>query len=135
MLGRKTPSLASPRSCTTIPYGIHPSTTNLRQPLGESPRKSSEGEDSTQAARTRLKLAAAYARVSTDRQEQQESIGSQVEAVQRAATEGGYDLPIEFIFVDDGYSGARLDRPALDRLRDLVSEAPSRRCSSRPQIG
>jgi site-specific DNA recombinase len=38
------------------------------------------------------------------------------------ATERGYDLPAEFIFIDDGYSGARVDRPALDRLRDRVSE-------------
>ena len=90
--------------------------------MGESTPKNPEGEDPTQAAHVRLKLAAAYARVSTDRQEQQESIGSQVEAVQRAAAEGGYDLPTEFLFIDDGYSGARLDRPALDRLRDLVSE-------------
>jgi predicted site-specific integrase-resolvase len=122
MLGRKTPSLASPRSRATIHHVIPPSTTSPRPLLGEFLRKSSEGEDSTQAARARLKLAAAYVRVSTDRQEQQESIGSQVEAVQRAAAEGGYDLPTEFLFIDDGYSGARLDRPALDRLRDLVSE-------------
>jgi site-specific DNA recombinase len=122
MLGRKTPSLASPRSHTTIPHDIQLSTTNPGQPSRESIRKSSEGADPPQAPRARMKLAAAYARVSTDRQEQQESIGSQVEAVQQAAAAGGYDLPIEFIFVDDGYSGARLDRPALDRLRDLVSE-------------
>ena len=92
MLGRKTPSLASPRSPTTIPHVIHLSTTNPGQPSGESSRKSSAGEDSTQAARARVKLAAAYARVSTDRQEQQESIGSQVEAVPQAAVAGGYDL-------------------------------------------
>jgi hypothetical protein len=90
MLGRKTPSLASPRSHPTIPHVIHLSTTNLGPPSGESPRKSSEGADATQAARARVKLAAAYARVSTDRQEQQESIGSQVEAVQQAAAKGGY---------------------------------------------
>ena len=99
MLGRKTPSLASPRSRTTISHAIHLPTTNPRQPSGESTRKSSAGADPTQAARARLKLAAAYARVSTDRQEQQESIGSQVEAVQQAAAAGGYELPTEFIFV------------------------------------
>lgn len=58
MLGRKTPSLASPRSRTTISHAIHPPTTNPRQPSGESARKSAKGADSTQAARTRLKLAA-----------------------------------------------------------------------------
>jgi site-specific DNA recombinase len=122
MLGRKTPSLASPRPRPPIPHLIPPSTTSPRQPSGELPRKSAGGEDLPQAAPARLKLAAAYARVSTDRQEQQESLGSQVEALQQAAAEGGYDLPTEFLFIDDGYSGARLDRPALDRLRDLVSE-------------
>src|SRR5262245_56079379 len=122
MLGRKTPSLASPRSHTTLHHRLHPSTTAPRPPSGESLRQGAAGEDSTQAARARVKLAAAYARVSTDRQEQQESLGSQVAAVQKAATAGGYELPSEFIFVEDGYSGARLDRPALDRLRDLVSE-------------
>ena len=122
MLGRKTPSLASSGSRATISHAIHPLTTTPGQPSGESARKSAKGADSTQAARTRLKLAAAYARVSTDRQEQQESIGSQVEAVQQAAAKVGYELPTEFLFIDDGYSDARLDRPALDRLRDLVSE-------------
>jgi len=28
----------------------------------------------------------------------------------------------DLVFADDGYSGARLDRPALDRLRDLAAE-------------
>ena len=102
MLGRKTPSLASPRSRTTISHAIPPLTTNPRQPSGESARKSAKGADSTQAARTRLKLAAAYARVSTDRQEQQESISSQVEAVQQAAAKGGDELPTEFLFIEDG---------------------------------
>ena len=102
MLGGKTPSLASPRSHPTLPHVIPSSTTSPRQPAGESTRHSAEGEDSTQAAQARLKLAAAYGRVSTDRPEQQESIGGQVEAVQRAAAEGGYDLPTEFIFIDDG---------------------------------
>jgi Resolvase, N terminal domain len=102
MLGRKTPSLASPRPRPPIPHVIHPSTTSPAQPSGESTRNSAAGEDPTQAVRARVKLAAAYARVSTDRQEQQESIGSQVEALQRAAAEGGYDLPTEFLFIDDG---------------------------------
>src|SRR5262245_40627609 len=122
MLGRKTPSLASSGSRATISHAIHPLTTTPGHPLGESTPKNSEGEDPPPAAHVRLKLAAAYARVSTERQEQQESIGSQVEAVQQAAAKVGYELPTEFLFIDDGYSGARLDRPALDRLRDLVSE-------------
>jgi len=50
------------------------------------------------------------------------SIASQLDALQKAAEDSGYDLPAEFLFIDDGYSGSTLDRPALDRLRDLVNE-------------
>jgi hypothetical protein len=38
------------------------------------------------------------------------------------ASERGFQVPPDLVFVDDGYSGARLDRPALDRLRDLAAE-------------
>ena len=61
---------------------------------------------------------ALYARVSTERQQERGTISSQLEAL-RAAAEADEDEVIEE-FVDDGYSGARLDRPALDRLRDAA---------------
>lgn len=69
-----------------------------------------------------VKVAAAYARVSSDRQEKEQTIASQLEALTQAAQQRGYQLPPDLLFLDDGYSGARLDRPALDRLRDLASE-------------
>jgi Resolvase, N terminal domain len=69
-----------------------------------------------------LKLAALYARVSSDQQEKEQTIASQVDALQRAAQERGYHLAPELLFTDEGYTGARLDRPALDRLRDLAAE-------------
>ena len=59
-----------------------------------------------------------YARVSTERQQERGTVGSQLEALRAAARADG-DKVIEE-FVDDGYSGARLDRPALDRLRDAA---------------
>lgn len=59
-----------------------------------------------------------YARVSTERQSERGTVDSQLEAL-RAAVEADGDEAIEE-FVDDGYSGARLDRPALDRLRDAA---------------
>ncbi len=68
-----------------------------------------------------VKVAAAYARVSSDRQEKEQTIASQLEALTQAAQQRGYQLPPDLLFLDDGYSGARLDRPALDRLRDLAS--------------
>ena len=59
-----------------------------------------------------------YARVSTERQQERGTVASQL-AVLRAAAEASGDEIVEE-FVDDGYSGARLDRPALDRLRDAA---------------
>lgn len=59
-----------------------------------------------------------YARVSTERQHERGTVGSQVAALRAAAAADGHEVIEEF--VDDGYSGARLDRPALDRLRDAV---------------
>ncbi|MCP3882929.1 MAG: recombinase family protein, partial [Sulfitobacter sp.] len=59
---------------------------------------------------------ALYARVSSERQEKEQTIGSQLEALRRYASDNGLELVEEFI--DDGYCGARLDRPALDRMRD-----------------
>jgi site-specific DNA recombinase len=61
---------------------------------------------------------AIYARVSTERQEERGTVGSQLELLRAAARADGDDVVAEF--VDDGYSGARLDRPALDRLRDAA---------------
>lgn len=59
-----------------------------------------------------------YARVSTEQQEARGSIGSQLEVLRRWAAESGHQIASEF--VDDGCSGARLDRPGLDALRDCV---------------
>jgi len=62
---------------------------------------------------------ALYARVSTDRQERQRTIGSQLEALEAKAAAEGWK--VELSCVDDGYSGARLDRPGLDQLRDAAA--------------
>jgi site-specific DNA recombinase len=62
---------------------------------------------------------ALYARVSTERQEREKTIGSQVEALEaRAAAEGWV---VELSCADDGHSGARLDRPGLDQVRDAAA--------------
>ena len=62
--------------------------------------------------------AAIYARVSTERQAERGTIGSQVEAL-RAHLAGAGDEPAGE-YCDDGCSGARLDRPGLDALRDAA---------------
>jgi site-specific DNA recombinase len=66
--------------------------------------------------------AAIYARVSTDRQAQDQTIDSQLTALRQWATDHGHQLAPEHVFADDGYSGSRLDRPALDRLRDAARD-------------
>jgi len=66
-------------------------------------------------------LAAIYARVSSEKQEQEQTVASQLEALYQAVAARGYVLTAELVFVDEGYSGARLDRPGLERLRDVVA--------------
>jgi site-specific DNA recombinase len=65
--------------------------------------------------------AAFYARVSGEQQAAAHTIESQIAALTERAHGDGTPVPPERQFVDDGYSGATLIRPALDRLRDLVS--------------
>jgi len=61
---------------------------------------------------------ALYARVSTQRQEKQGTISSQVAALRTYAQEHHYPVAEEYVCKDEGYSGALLARPELDRLRD-----------------
>jgi site-specific DNA recombinase len=63
---------------------------------------------------------ALYARVSTDEQAEKYGLASQVTELRALAEAKGYTIPDGAEFLDDGYSGAELDRPALTRLRDAV---------------
>src|SRR5262245_15772100 len=65
--------------------------------------------------------AAAYARVSTDKQAQAGTIVSQLEAIRQRLDLDGIVYQEALCFADDGVSGELLDRPALDRLRDQVA--------------
>ena len=60
--------------------------------------------------------AAIYARVSSEAQAERGTIASQLEALEQRAAREGDELVGRF--VDDGYSGARFNRPGLDALRD-----------------
>jgi site-specific DNA recombinase len=64
---------------------------------------------------------ALYARVSSDQQAQAQTIASQVEALQEQLRQDNIVLDPELSFIDDGYSGATLVRPALERLRDMAA--------------
>ena len=66
---------------------------------------------------------AVYARVSTTRQAQAQGIEQQLDRLRAAAAERGWDLDDQHVYRDDGYSGARIGRPGLDRLRDHAALA------------
>src|SRR6185312_1787595 len=66
---------------------------------------------------------AIYARVSTERQERQQTIDSQLAALRSWVRDQDHALSDAHVFRDEGYSGSRLDRPALDGLRDAVRDA------------
>jgi site-specific DNA recombinase len=64
---------------------------------------------------------ALYARVSTEQQARDHTIASQIAALrERIAADGG-QLEPDHVYVDEGYSGSSLLRPALERLRDAVA--------------
>ena len=68
------------------------------------------------------KPAAIYARVSSDRQKESQTIASQTVALTEYAKAHGYLVPAEWVFEDDGYSGASLTRPGLEAVRDLAAQ-------------
>src|SRR3989475_6954214 len=68
------------------------------------------------------KPAAIYARVSSDRQKENQTITSQTAALKEYAATHGYLVPAEWVFEDDGYSGAHLIRPGLESVRDLAAQ-------------
>ena len=66
------------------------------------------------------KRAILYARVSTDEQARSGfSLAQQLEALREYAAREGYEILEEV--VDPGQSGASLERPGMDRVRDLVA--------------
>jgi site-specific DNA recombinase len=65
--------------------------------------------------------AALYARVSSEQQSQAQTIQSQVTALRARIEADGLRHVAEHEFVDDGYSGSTLIRPALERLRDALA--------------
>ncbi len=66
-----------------------------------------------------------YARVSTDKQTEKYGLPSQIQALKERCIQKNWDVVPDNesdAFIDDGYSGAELDRPALNRLRRAVKE-------------
>ena len=63
---------------------------------------------------------AVYARVSTLTQAQTQTIEQQLQQLRRHIESQGWPLPAEHIYRDEGHSGASLNRPGLDKLRDAI---------------
>jgi site-specific DNA recombinase len=64
---------------------------------------------------------ASYARVSSDQQAEAGTIDSQLAALGERVVQDGCQLAEELTFIDEGYSGATLIRPALERVRDMAA--------------
>src|SRR5262245_19999637 len=69
-----------------------------------------------------MKTAAIYARVSSERQREEQTIASQSSALRDYAATHEYVVPDGWVFEDEGWSGATLVRPGLERLRDLAAQ-------------
>ena len=65
---------------------------------------------------------AIYARVSSEQQANAHTIASQLAALRQRVAADGFRLLEDREFIDEGYSGASLVRPALERLRDQAAE-------------
>src|SRR6266496_2343880 len=69
-----------------------------------------------------MRMAAIYARVSSAQQREENTIASQTAALIEFAKSHDLEVPREWVFEDEGYSGATLERPGLERVRDLAAE-------------
>src|SRR6202163_4162058 len=69
-----------------------------------------------------MRVAAIYARVSSEQQREEHTIASQTAALIEFAKSHELEVPKEWLFEDEGFSGAILERPGLERVRDLAAE-------------
>ena len=70
---------------------------------------------------------AIYARVSSEQQSEAKTIESQLSDLRAHVKALGLVLPLEHEFIDSGYSGSTLIRPALEQLRDVIAAGGSDR--------
>lgn len=73
-------------------------------------------------AGTPMKTIALYARVSSEQQKEQATIKSQIAALEARAKADGHIVLASDRYIDEGFSGATLIRPGLERLRDRITE-------------
>jgi len=92
---------------------------HVTAPTRLSPKRAFAQANPSHAKMTNVAL---YARISSEQQTRQATVESQVAALrERAKSDGLVVLPTD-VYIDEGYSGATLVRPALERLRDRAAE-------------
>lgn len=69
-----------------------------------------------------MRKVALYARVSSEHQAQEQTIDSQIAALKARAEGDGHRVMPDDVYVDEGFSGSTLLRPALERLRDRIAD-------------
>src|SRR5258705_5392342 len=79
-----------------------------------------------------MKPAAIYARVSSDRQKEEHTIASQTEVLRAFALQQGFSVPDEWVFEDEGYSGAHSPWP---RKSARLGGGGTDRCGAGPLTG
>src|SRR2546425_3390121 len=93
-------------------------TSSLEANSTHSPTRTTRDRKESSMKPTQVAL---YARVSSDQQSEAKTIESQVADLRTRIAATGATLSAELEFIDNGYSGATLIRPALERLRDVVA--------------
>ena len=69
-----------------------------------------------------MRMAAIYARVSSEQQREENTVASQTASLIEFARSHDLEVPDVWVFEDEGYSGATLERPGLEKVRDLAAE-------------
>src|SRR5205809_1872184 len=69
-----------------------------------------------------MRVAAIYARVSCEQQREENTIASQTASLIEFAKSNNLEVPEEWVCEDEGYSGATVERPGFERVRDLAAE-------------
>src|SRR6202453_477386 len=69
-----------------------------------------------------MRMAAIYSRVSSEQQREENTIASQTASLIEFANQHELEVPKEWVLEDEGYSRATLERPGLERVRDLAAE-------------
>lgn len=69
-----------------------------------------------------MRMTAIYARVSSEQQREENTIASQTASLKEFARQHDLEVPEDWVFEDEGFSGATLERPGLERVRDLAAE-------------